>query len=537
VSTSWSACAEQGERPFDGPKDLEGRGGERVELTLLDGLTFFGFLGCVIGVSLYASRKEDTSEDYFLAGRNLTWWLIGFSLIASNISTEHFIGMAGSGFGIAGLSIASYEWIAAITLVIVAFWLLPLFLKLGIYTMPEFLERRYGNPARTIMAIYLMAAYVVVAIAGVLYSGALGLQTVFGLDLQLGIWGIGFFAGVYTVYGGLKAVVWSDLLQGAGLLLGGLLVTGLALGRVGGLDAFLAANADKLHMVLPTDHPEMPWTVLLMGIWIPNFFYWGFNQFITQRTLGARSLAAGQRGIVLAAALKLLLPFIVVFPGIIAFQLYGSRIASGDQAYPILIQEVLPAGLRGVMFAALLGAIMSSLDSMLNSASTLFTMDLYKRHWRPDAGARQLVKVGRWATAVFVLTGCLLAPLPGRFQGVYAYMQLVWGFISPPVTAVFVFGLVIRRAPLAAATSGLLVGPVLYGLLNALLPEVAFLNHMAITFLAVVALMAAITLARPQPGPIGFERESGLDLRPSRLAQIGGFLVVSATVTLYVVFW
>jgi SSS family solute:Na+ symporter len=508
-----------------------------MDLTLSDGVTFVAFLAAVIGISLYASRKEDTSEDYFLAGRSLTWWLIGFSLIASNISTEHFIGMAGSGFGVAGLSIASYEWIAAITLVVVAFWLLPLFLKLGIYTMPEFLERRYGNPARSIMAVYLMVAYVGVAIAGVLYSGALGLKTVFGLDLYAGIWLIGILAGAYTVYGGLKAVVWSDLFQGAALLLGGLLVTGLALGRVGGLRAFLADNSEKLHMVLPADHPEMPWTVLLMGIWIPNFFYWGFNQFITQRTLGAQSLAAGQRGIVLAAALKLLMPFIVVFPGIIAFQLYGDRIVSGDQAYPVLIQELLPAGLRGMMFAALFGAIMSSLDSMLNSASTLFTMDIYKRHWRPDADAQQIVKVGRWATAIFVVTGCLLAPFPGRFEGVYAYMQLIWGFISPPITAVFVFGLLVPRAPLAAASAGLLVGPVVYGLLNWFMPDVAFLNHMAFTFCGVVALMAAITRVRPLAQPVRFERESDLDMTPSRVAQVGGVVVVALTLALYVAFW
>ena len=198
--------------------------------------------------------------------------------------------MAGSGFGSAGMAIASYEWIAALSLVIVAFWVLPLFLRLGIFTMPEFLEHRYGNPARTIMAIYLMAAYVGVAIAGVLYSGALGLQTIFGLDLLPGIWLIGILAGVYTVYGGLKAVVWSDLLQGSALLVGGCVVTVLGLSEVGGLQAFLAANEDKLHMVLPADDPELPWTIFLLGIWIPNMFYWGFNQFITQRTLGARSL-------------------------------------------------------------------------------------------------------------------------------------------------------------------------------------------------------------------------------------------------------
>ncbi len=508
-----------------------------MDLTLWDGVAFFGFLGAVIGISLYASRKEDTSEDYFLAGRSLTWWLIGFSLIASNISTEHFIGMAGSGFGGAGLAIASYEWIAAISLVIVAFWLLPLFLRLGIFTMPEFLEYRYGNPARTIMSLYLMAAYVGVAIAGVLYSGALGLQTIFGLDMLLGIWLIGILAGAYTVYGGLKAVVWSDLLQGGALLVGGLVVTAIGLNRVGGLGTFLETNADKLHTVLPASDPELPWTIFLLGIWIPNMFYWGFNQFITQRTLGAKSLAAGQKGIVFAAGLKLLIPFIVVFPGIIAFQLYGASLADGDQAYPMLIRDLLPIGVRGILFAALFGAIMSSLDSMLNSASTLFTMDIYKRHVRPDADPERIVKVGRLSTAFFVIVGCLLAPFPGRFEGVYAYMQLVWGFISPAITAVFVFGLVFRRAPQSAAVAGLLVGPVLYGILNWQLPQIAFLNHMAITFLSVLAVMAWFTWRKPLVAPVTFETHSDLDLTGSRSAKVGGWIVVATTILLYVVFW
>ncbi len=259
-----------------------------MQLTLTDGIAFVSFLAFVVGVSLYASRREKDTKDYFLAGRHLTWWLIGFSLIASNISTEHFVGMAGAGFGEAGLAIASYEWIAAITLVVMALWLLPLFLRLGIYTMPEFLEHRYGRPARTLMAVYMMIAYIGVAIAAVLYSGALGLKTVFGLDLTTGIWLIGLLAGAYTIYGGLKAVVWSDLIQGSALLLGGLFVAILALNAVGGLESFLSQNGDKLHTILPADHPDIPWTAMLFGIWIPNFFYWGFNQFITQRTLGSK---------------------------------------------------------------------------------------------------------------------------------------------------------------------------------------------------------------------------------------------------------
>jgi len=351
-----------------------------MELTAFDGLAFVVFIAVVIGVSIYASRKEDSSEDYFLAGRSLTWWLIGVSLIASNISSEHFVGMAGSGFSDVGLAIASYEWIAAISLVVIALFLLPLYLRLGIYTMPEFLEHRYGVVPRTIMAFFMMIMYVVVAIASILYAGAVALTSIFGFNLTLGVWLIGILAAAYTIYGGLKAVVWSDLLQGAALLLGGLTVLVLGFSAVGGVGAFFEANSEKLHMILPADHSEIPWTALCFGLWIPNFFYWGCNQFITQRTLGAKSLAHGQRGVVFAASLKLIMPFIIVFPGIMAYQLYADEIEIMDQAYPVLITHILPVGLRGILFAALFGAVMSSLDSMLNSASTIFTHDLFKRH-------------------------------------------------------------------------------------------------------------------------------------------------------------
>ena len=508
-----------------------------MELSYWDGLAFALFLAAVVGISIYASRKEETSEDYFLAGRNLSWWLIGFSLIASNISTEHFVGMAGAGFGQAGMAIASYEWIAAVALVIIGLFLLPLYLRLGIYTMPEFLENRYGSKARTLMAFYMMIAYVGVAIAAVLYSGALGLSAVFGLDLTLGIWLIGILAGIYTIYGGLKAVVWSDLLQGSALLLGGAAVALIGLGKVGGLSEFLTQNAGKMHVILPADHPDIPWTAMLFGIWIPNFFYWGFNQFITQRTLGAKSLAQGQNGIMLAAAIKLIIPFIIIFPGIMAFQLFRDQIASPDQAYPVLIKHLLPIGLRGILFAALAGAVMSSLDSMLNSASTIFTMDIYKQHVNPEGDARQTIRIGRIATAFFVVAGCLLAPLPARFEGVFQYIQLVWGFISPAIVAVFVFGLIFRRAPQKAALTAMLVGVPLYGLLLWQLPGVAFLNHMALTFTVLIIVMAAITVISPLEKPVVFTSTGQVDLAVSPLAWKLGTAILIATAMLYFYFW
>jgi SSS family solute:Na+ symporter len=505
-----------------------------MEFSWFDYSAFVIFIGAVIVISLYASRKQDTSEDYFLAGRGLSLWLIGFSLIASNISTEHFVGMAGEGFGM-GLAIASYEWIAAITLVFVALFLLPKFLKSGIYTIPEFLEYRFNATARAIMAFYMMVAYVVVAIAAVLYSGALALNTIFNISLVKGIWLIGILAGVYTIYGGLKAVVWSDLLQGAALLIGGAIVTVLGFKAVGGVGVFIEHSADKLHTILPADHPTMPWTIMLAGIWIPNIFYWGLNQFITQRTLGAKSLAEGQRGIILAAWIKLLIPFIIVFPGIMAFQLFGSEVPQADQAYPFMIKKILPAGLRGIMFAALFGAVMSSLDSMLNSAATIFTIDLYKRHFRPDSEARRLVLTGRIMTGVFVIIGCLWAPYLAKFKGVFEYIQMVWGFVSPGIVAVFLFGLVIKKAPPLSAVGALILTVPVYGLCLWLMPG-AFLNAMAVTVLVLWVYMAVVTFIRPLAKPVEFPVRTNINLAASPGAKVWGAITVAATVALYIIF-
>ncbi len=516
-----------------------------MTLNALDLLAFAAFLALVVGVSLWASRGEEDSEDYFLAGRSLPWWLIGFSLIASNISTEHFVGMAGRGFEL-GLAIASYEWMAAVTLVVVAVVFLPRFLRAGIYTIPEYLERRYDVRARTLMAAYMMLAYVLVALATVLYSGALALEAIFGVPTFWGIWMIGILAGGYTVYGGLKAVVWSDLIQGVALLAGGALVTVLAIHAVGGLGSFLEAGSDRLHTVLPWNHPEMPWVaVFIGGLWIPNLFYWGLNQFITQRTLGARSLAEGQKGIFLAAFLKLLIPFIIVFPGIAAAEIYGGSIANPDQAYPLLIRDLLPAGLTGIMFAALFGAVMSSLDSMLNSAATIFVVDIYGRHLRPDASGRKLMRMGRIATAVLVVVGCLWAPVVASAPSVFEYIQMFWGFVSPGIVAVFVVGLLSRRAPAGAAIGAMVLGVPVYGLLLLLAPGVAFLHHMAITFIVLVTFMVVWTRLRPLPeseaaAAVLRQQESPageFSLEPARGARGWALAVVATTAVLYAVFW
>ncbi len=302
-------------------------------------------------MAVLVSRRERDAADYFLAGRNLPWWLIGISLIASNISTEHFVGMAGSAVDF-GLAIASYEWMAALTLIIVARWFLPKLLANRITTMPEYLEQRFDDKSRTWLAVYMLLAYVFVALATVLYSGGLALQTIFDVPLVWGITVLAVFAGAYTAYGGLKDVVWSDLIQGSMLILGGALTTVLALRAIGGWDGLMGEAGDKFHMVLPLDHPELPWfAVFFGGLWIANLFYWGCNQFITQRALGARNVVQARYGVLFAAYIKLLIPFIVVIPGIVAAVLYADDLSRSDMAYPLLLQRLLPIILIAIIFS------------------------------------------------------------------------------------------------------------------------------------------------------------------------------------------
>lgn len=513
-----------------------------MELNWIDICVFLVFVGFVVSFSLYKSRKEETGEDYFLAGRNLTWPLIGFSLIASNISTEHFVGMSGQAAGGVGLAIASYEWMAAITLVLVGIFFLPKFLKIGIYTIPEYLEYRYNATARAIMSLFMMIIYVFVSIAAVLYTGGLAIRTIFGLNLYMVIFLIGIIAATYTIYGGLKAVVWADLIHGTALLIGGLIVLLLGFKQVGGVKSFFQANSDKLHMFLPADHDVLPWTALLVGLWIPNFYYWGLNQFITQRTLAAKSLKHGQYGIIFAASLKLLIPFIVIFPGIMAVQLYGDQLPpeKADQAYPLLLKNLLPTGMLGFMFAAMFGAIMSSLDSMLNSASTIFTMDIYKRHLKKDATTKSIILVGRIATAVFVVIGCAVACFLDnpKFGGIFNYIQEFQGYISPGILAAFAFGMIVRKAPPLAGIAGLLLCAPIYGVLQfaPVVSEMAFLNRMAITFAILVLVMTIITLIKPLPEPKVISKTSDIDLTSSVAVKILGAGIIAMVILLYIIF-
>lgn len=564
-----------------------------MQLTPLDIIFFVGFVVFVVAFAIFMSRKEKNSADYFLAGRGATWPLIGFSLIAANISTEQFVGMSGAGAGNAGLAIASYEWVAAFTLVFVAIFFLPRFLRAGIFTIPEYLEYRYNATARMIMSFFLLIMFVFVTTEAVVYSGGVTLDTFFGdvsypligqITLVKGIWIIGIVAMIYTAFGGLKAVLWADLIQGSALIIGGAVVTMFTLRAIGGWSAAMEYEeiSNKMHMVLPADHPELPWTILVLGIWIPNFYYWGLNQYITQRTLAARTLREGQLGVIFAAMLKLIIPFIIVIPGIVAPVLFREKLqiqmgTAVDQAYPMLIRELIGTGWRGFVLAALAGAVISSLASMLNSASTIFTMDIFKRLIRPHASQKTLVWMGRLMTILFMLIACTLAPklADPRFGGVFKFIQEFQGLFSPGILAAFIFGFAVPRAPAAAGIAGMIACPIIYSLmkwpagwiLNAkysfaspetkagevfaalesgpgaldrflgLLYDMAFLNRMAITFVLVLVVMSIITAIAPRRQPVVMPVNEGFDMKPSRSVFSLGIAVLIVTAGLYVIFW
>ena len=674
------------------------------QLATIDIVVFIAFIAMVMAVALLAGRtkgKSKDAQDFFLAGRGLKWWLIGFSLIAANISTEQFVGMSGTSASHVGLAVASYEWMAAITLVVVAFAFLPYFLKCGIYTMPEFLEVRYNAGARAIMAIATVFIYMLL-LGAVTYSGAVTMQTLLGkADISIELWQpslvIALIAMIYVVTGGLKASVWADLVQGTALIIGGgvimyfafkmlgtaetvTTVTDISTGAVetikldpakGAMERFTDLNSNRLNMFLPADDSVLPWTALCLGLWIPNFYYWGLNQYITQRTLGSSSLAEGQKGIVFSAFLKLIIPFIVVIPGIIAFNLFagdmrlearsdvaksmamyaeanpetqfvttvqapddvaikgwagpgymlavyenddaikaleeenpnvlpltqakldehkgsvaeyqvfgakddhswkhvnpelavevlaynevvkasaeGAGAATSSQALTAfkydtalgqLLGEVLPAGsgLVGFVLAALLGAVISSLAAMLNAASSIFTMDIYRKFIAPNASQGSTVALGRIAVVTFAIIAAVLSPIlgdPNISNSIFTIIQEGQGLISPGILAVFAIGLLVRRAPRMSGVVGLITNMIAYPALKVAAPDINFLNRMAICFGLCIAVMLLMTMVSPLKEPAKFEAKTDLDLQGSKGAMFAGIICVVLTIALYIVF-
>jgi len=510
-----------------------------MELNWTDIIFFVLFFVVVVGISLFKSRKKKNSEDYFLAGRGLTWWLIGFSIVAANISTEQFVGMAGQGAGKVGLAVSSWQLSGSVAIVIIAFTFLPRFLKAGIFTMPEFLEYRYNYATRVIMALFTVIIYIMVLLTAVLYSGGLTLRTIFGIPMVHGVLMIGLIAAIYTTWGGLKAVAWADLIQGSALLLGGMVIFFMGLNACGGWEFFAKQNAESLHMVLPASHPKLPWTGIVAGIWIVELYYCGLNQFIVQRNLAAKSLRQGQLGVIFAGALWLMVPFAIVMPGIMSSQLYGNQMVRPDEAFPLLIKNLVPVGMRGFMFAAIAGAVTSSLASMLNSASTIFTMDIYKRLIDQKAPQARLVFLGRVLTLLFVVIGCFMAPMldnPG-LGGVFQYIQQFQGYIWPGVVAVFVFGIFVERAPGAAGVAGLLAGPFFYALFQFFATGIHFLIQVAVAFQLTLVVMGLITFFKPLAKPRKLPERKDINIKTEPEVKLAGGLVIAGVILFFIIFW
>ena len=642
----------------------------------------------VVGLGIWQSKRgvggaAQNASGYFLAGRGLTFWLVGFSLIAANISTEQFVGMSGKASDWLGMAIASYEWMAAITLVVVAFVFLPKFLKAGIYTIPEFLEYRYGPFSRFVMAVATLVILVGVPTAAVIYSGATVVSgyypdvPILG-NLGMACWLIAITASVYVFIGGLKACAWTDLVWGASLIVSGFIVMFLAFNllgqtpaeeliqtkvdtspatveqieQAGSFERFKLLNdgeprtgpntsGGKLNMVRPMDDPEIPWTVLLLGLWIPNFFYWGLNQYIMQRSLAAKSVAEGQKGIVLAAFLKLLIPFAVVIPGILAFNLFSDQLHEAAQSRNQVHLEQLEQGERRIftisyefaelqpqttreiiahnaglaerdppeivdetdpdelfvlvrqtatdaraadrtlrssqlagynydstfavllrmlvkdkpwlswfVLAAIFGAVVSSLAAMLNSASTIATMDIFNRIFK-EASQPALVMAGRTFVVIFVVIAAIIAPFLAspRFGGIFTFIQEFQGFISPGILTVFFFGLLVPKAPRFLGWMGIVLNVILYGTFKWFLGDwmtangywfsesMSFLDRMALCFLAVMLFCTVMTILKPLRKPIVLPVNAAMDVTPSRGALICGVGVIVLTIILYIIFW
>jgi SSS family solute:Na+ symporter len=535
--------------------------------TVVDYAIFIGYAILIVGLGLWLSRtkkgEEKDSKDYFLAGGTLSWWAIGASLIAANISAEHFIGMSGSGFRI-GLGIAAYEWIAAITLILVAKFLLPQMIEKKIFTMPQLAKERYGQGVSFFFSFFWLLVYVFVNLTSVAWLGALAMQQILGIPMIWGVPGLMIFAGIYSIYGGLKAVAWTDVLQVVFLVGGGLITAFFALGAVGdgnAIDGFMTIlskvreNPGDLHFNMIIDgnlspgiFKDLPGLAVIFGaMWLTNIGYWGFNQYIIQKGLAAKNLAEAKRGLIFAGYLKILIPIIVIIPGIVAYVLFthpdlqhnlvglNGTIERADDAYPWLLKNFAPNGIRGLAFAALVAAVVSSLASMLNSASTIFTLDIYKPLINQKATERQLVKVGRISALVALVVAMFAAkPLLGGLDQAFQYIQEYTGFIYPGVVVVFGMGILWKRATNRAALwTTIATLPLGIGMKMAL-PELPFIIRMGYVCMILISLAVALTLTDKHQ----VKADVLSDINKKRLTSAGWiFAVLSGIMFLSGIVW
>ncbi len=540
----------------------------------LDYIIFISYGILIISLGLWVSRtkkgQKKSAEDYFLASKSLPFWAIGASLIAANISAEQFLGMSGSGFAI-GLAIASYEWMAALTLIVVAKFLLPIFIKEKLFTIPQFIERRYNTTLKTILAVFWVGLFIFVNLTSVLYLGATALDTILGngdgSTTFYFILGLAFFAAAYSTWGGLAAVAWTDVIQVVLLVVGGIITTFIALsyltpdgGVVAGFNHLYSSAGDKFTMILSREDPQfmnLPGIgVLIGGLWVANLYYWGFNQYIIQRALAAKSLREAQRGMAFAAFLKILMPLIVVVPGIIAYVLFtqpeGTALIEGvredftradgsvnyDISYPWLIRTFIPTGIQGLVVAALTAAIVSSLASMLNSTSTIFTMDIYKPYLSKRTDGSDLVPVGRITVLAALVIAVLVAPALEAMPQMFQYIQEYTGIVSPGILAVFMMGLFWKKTNTRGAITGVLSSIPVAVLLKVVPAEIPFIDQMMYTTLITMAIIVMVSLTTANydddPKAIALPRER---FKTGKKFNIAAYALMIILVVLYTVFW
>ncbi|MGS0526164.1 solute:sodium symporter family transporter [Zobellia nedashkovskayae] len=544
-------------------------------------LSFVGFTALVAIISYFATRSTDesSSDGYFLGGRSLTAGVIAGSLLLTNLSTEQIVGLNGQSYT-EGIVVMAWETLAAIAMVVTAIFLLPRYLKGGITTVPQFLKDRYDVTTKTLTSILFLTGYVVVLLPTILYSGALAISTMFDLPTMLGvsdstalnmsIWGIGVIGSIYAVFGGLKAVAVSDTINAVGLLIGGLLIPIFGLMAIGdgsvfgGLDVLYQANPDKFDSTGEITN-SVPFSTLFTGMMLINLFYWGTNQQIIQRALGAKNLAEGQKGLLLASFIKILGPLIVVLPGIIAFHYFQGGLEMPDQAYRALVNAVLPKYLVGFFVAVLFGAILSSFNSVLNSSVTLFGLDVYKQHINPEATEQTVVKYGKIFGIVLAVGAMLIAPLISNAGSLFAYLQELNGIYTIPIFTIIVVGYLTKRVPAIAAKIGIIAGVVLYCFsqfylqplfVNGALEEAAaagltdpealalvkaeayphFIHVMAILFVLNASIMLIIGKIKPNEEPFELEYTKQVSIEPYKYVKQVGVVICLIVIGLYVYF-
>ena len=545
-------------------------------------LTFLGFTILVAVISYFATRntEESSSDGYFLGGRSLTAGVIAGSLLLTNLSTEQIVGLNGSSYQ-SGLSVMVWETLAAIAMVVTAMFLLPRYLKGGLTTVPGFLAKRFDTTTKTLTSVLFLSGYVIVLLPVILYSGSLAISGMFDVPELLGVthtqsiwicvWGIGIIGSIYAVFGGLKAVAVSDSINAIGLLIGGILIPVFGLMMIGGdgsiidgLNTLTAENPDKFKsMGGPTD--PVPFYTIFTGMMLVQLFYWGTNQQIIQRALGAKNLAEGQKGLLLGSFIKILGPIIVVLPGIIAFHLFKGNLESADSAYPMLVKEVLPEAWVGFFAAVLFGAILSSFNSVLNSSVTLFGIDVYKEHINKDADEKTVVKYGKMFGVILAFASMFIAPLIANAGSLFAYLQEINGIYSIPILTIIIVGYLTKRVPAIAAKVGLVSGCLLYiisqfflqpyfidtalesakstGITDvaelALIKAQAyphFLDVMAILFVLNVVIMLIIGKIKPRETDFVQEYTQQVDIKPWKHVKLAGVIICAIVIGIYAYF-